>query len=798
METLRRDLLGAVRGWRRAPGPVLAAAGALTLAIAANTTIFSVVSGVLLEPLPYAAPDRLVMVWQDLRARGGPERDWASPGLLVEWIARNSVFSQLAAIQGWNPNLTEQDEPERLRGAMVSPAYFDALGVPPQLGRTFAPAEGVPGGPAVTVIGHSLWVRRFGGDPNVVGRPIVLDGASTEIVGVMPESFRGAVIDAEIFAPLRINPATAPRGLVTLRVLGLIKPDITLAAAQAGMTALAHQLERDDPEWERARTRLVPLQEDMVGAVRPVLVVLTVAVALVLLIACANVASLLLATASERMREMAIRVALGAARGRLARQLLTESAALAAVAAVAAVALAYWGLHGLLAIAPPSAPRLQDVALDGRVLIFTAGISVIAALLAGVAPALSLARAELTPALREGSRESTAGTRVRAILVIVEVALAMVLAVGSGLLLRSLAALQQVDLGFNPSHVLTASVNPPRGAYRTPESTRQLYTNILEVLSASQGVQAAAMTSVLPLSGADMNLDFDIEGREPPRTPGDAPMTWFRIVSPGYFTAMAIPILQGRALTDADRADTEAAFVVNESLARRYWGDRSPIGQRVRVTTLEGAIVGVVKDIHHRGPATPPQPEMYVSYRQANPRGASIVVRGTSDPAALTATLRDAVRRADPRLPIAQAGPLQQLVDRSVAQPRFLAALLTGFSMLAAVLAVIGVYGMLSFTVTRRVREIGVRMALGARPRTVLGLILRDSLVQVGAGLLLGAAAALGLGRFLTSMLFGVRPGDPATMLITGMALLATALLASYGPARRASTVDPLEALRND
>jgi putative ABC transport system permease protein len=798
METLRRDLLGALRGWRRNPAPVLAAAGALTLAIAANTTIFSAVSGVLLTPLPYAAPDRLVMVWQDLRARGGPERDWASPGLLVEWLARNDVFAHLAAIQGWNPNLTEQDEPERLRGAMVSPAYFDALGVPARVGRTFAPAEGTPGGPLVAIISHSLWVRRFGGDPNVVGRPIVLDGASTEIVGVMPESFRAAVIDAEIFAPLRINPANAPRGLVTLRVLGSIKPELTLSAAQAGMTALALQLERDDPEWERARTRLVPLHEDMVGTVRPILALLTGAVVLVLMIACANVASLLLATASERMREMAIRVALGAARGRLVRQLLTESFALAAVAAAAGVALAYWGLQGLLAIAPPGAPRLQDVELDGVVLLFTASISMIAALLAGIAPALSIARAELTPALREGARESTAGTRVRALLVIAEVALAMVLAVGSGLLLRSLAALQQVDLGFDPAHVLTASVNPPRIAYRTPESMRQLYTNILETLSASPLVRAAAITSILPLSGADMNLDFEIEGREPPRTPGDAPMTWFRIVSPSYFAAMAIPVVQGRALSDSDRADTDGAFVVNESLARRYWSDRSPVGQRVRVNGVQGSIVGVVKDVHHRGPSTPPQQEMYVSYLQGNPRAASIVVRGTSDPAALTATLRDAVRRADARLPIAQVAPLQQLVERSVAQPRFLAALLTGFSVLASLLAVVGVYGMLSFSVARRVREIGVRMALGAQPRTVLALVLRDSVVTVGAGLLLGAMAAIGLARFLTSLLFGVRPGDPATIVVTGSALLAAALLASYAPARRAATVDPLEALRTD
>jgi putative ABC transport system permease protein len=358
--------------------------------------------------------------------------------------------------------------------------------------------------------------------------------------------------------------------------------------------------------------------------------------------------------------------------------------------------------------------------------------------------------------------------------------------------------LQQVDLGFDPAHVLTASVNPPRIAYRTPESMRQLYTNILETLSASPLVRAAAITSILPLSGADMNLDFEIEGRELPRTPGDAPMTWFRIVSPGYFAAMAIPILHGRALSDGDRADTDGAFVVNESLARRYWGDRSPIGQRVRVSGLDGSIVGIVKDVHHRGPSTPPQQEMYVSYLQANPRAASIVVRGTSDPAALTATLRDAVRRADARLPIAQAGPLQQLVDRSVAQPRFLAALLTGFSVLASLLAVVGVYGMLSFTVARRVREIGVRMALGAQPRTVLALVLRDSLVTVGAGLLLGAMAAVALARFLTSLLFGVRPGDPATIVVTGSALLAAALLASYAPARRASSVDPLEALRND
>lgn len=798
MHALRRDAAYALRSWRRRPAAIVAALFALSLGIGANTVIFSVVSGVLIKPLPYLEPDRLVMVWRDMRARGGPEREWSSPGHVVSWQRDAEVFDQVAGVRGWAPNLTGDGEPERLRGAAVSRAYFLALGVQPLHGRIFTAGEDLPGSGPVTVISHGLWTRRFGSTPDIVGRTVSLDGQPTEIVGVMPASFRPAVVEADLWSPLRLNPAAAPRGMIVLRVLARLAPGVTIEQAQSRLPALALAGTRQDPEEEGTRLSLVGLHEDMVGPVRPVLLVLTGAVILVLLIACANVASLLLSRASERSREIAIRLALGAGRGAIVRQLLTESVLLGALGGILGVLLAWWGLQGLLGIAPPSAPRLQEVGLDGVVLGFAAATALITALLAGLAPALITARATLTPALRDGGRESTGGSRTRSALVVVEVTLAMMLVAGAGLLVRSLISLQRTDLGFDPRNVLTASVSPPRTAYRDDEALRVLYGQLLDRAASIPGVQTAAVASVLPLSNINTDFTFDIAGRDPASGSAGPPSAWFRVVSPTYFQAMGVTILEGRGLTAQDTAETMGAVVINESLARKYWTGVSPVGARLIVEGADAIVVGVAQDMRHRGPSQPPDGEMFLSYLQARNRAAFVVLRTEGDPAMAATALRTVVQAVDPNLPAANIATMDQLLERSLAQPRFLAALLTGFSALAALLALFGVYSVLSFSVSRRVREMGVRLALGADRAAVIRLVLRQSLVLVGSGLILGTILAAVVSRGMRSLLHGVAPGDPATL--AGMALLiaAAAFAASYAPARRAALVDPVVALREE
>jgi putative ABC transport system permease protein len=798
MDIFVRDLAYAIRSWRRRPGAMLAAVAALALGIGANTAVFSVVAGVLLRPLPYDRPERIVMVWQDMRARGGPEREWASPGHFVAWRDKADVFEAVGAVRGWQPNLTGVSDPERLRGAAVSQGYFAALGVPAALGRVFSPEDDAPGGEPIAILSHAMWARRFNSDPSIVGRAISLDGQPTTVVGVMPASFRPPIVEADLWAPIRINPANAPYGMIVLRVLARLKPDVSVGQAQAAMAALASQSQDDDPEMAGARIALVPLHDDMVGSVRAILFVLTGAVALVLLIACANVTSLLLARASERSREITIRVALGAGRSYILRQLLAESTLLALAGGALGAALAWWSVHALVSLAPAAAPRIRDVSVDLQALAFALVISLLAALASGLAPALAAARAELTPALRDGGRESTGGTRMRSALVVFEVAVAVILVVGAALLVRSLVALQRVDLGFRPDHVLTTSISPPRGSYRGEAPIRQLYAQIVERAAALPSVEVAATTSILPMAGMDTDFTFDIVGRAPSATPGGQPVAWFRVVSPDYFRAIGMRIVEGRGITPDDAPETPRVVVLNETLARRYWSGQSPLGQKIDVNGDAITIVGIVADIHQRGPSTPPQAEMFLPGTQMTARGAWLVLRTRGEPAAVVAPLRQIVRDIDPNLPLAQVMPMSQLAERALAEPSFLAVLLSGFSGVAAVLALVGIYSVLSFSVSRRVREIGVRMALGAERRSVVALVLRQSLGLVAVGLIIGSSLAVLLSRVLRTLLFEVKPGDPGTVVAMALLIALAALAASYPPAWRASRIDPIVALRED
>ncbi len=798
MDALVRDVRYALRSWRRAPGPLAAALAALALGIGATAAIFSVVSGVLLRPLPYQNPERLVMVWQDLRARGGPAKDWISPGLFVEWRQRATMFERLAAIRGWGPNLTGVDEPELLRGAMVSPDYFASLGVPPARGRVFEDADDRPSGPPVAIVSDGLWKRLFNGDPSLVGRTIQLDGQATTIVGIMPAGFEAPVIDADIWSPIRIDPAAAPRGIIVLRVLALLKPGVSVAQAQAGMAAVSAGLEREDAEWEHARTAVASLRDEIVGGVRQTLIVLSVAVALVLAIACANVASLLLARAADRTREITIRTALGAGRGRIVRQLLTESALLAGSAGVAGALLAWWAVRGLVAIAPASAPRLHDVRVDAGVLAFIALVTMVTAVVSALAPAAAAMRTRLNAGLRDGGREATGTGPLRNALVAGEIAAALVLVVGAALLIRTLIALERVDLGFGAGHVLTATVAPPRSQYADAAARRQLFARLVERAAAIPGVTSAALTNMLPLSGGDMNLSFQIYGRPPSPVPGSEPVAGARIISPSYLTTMGIRLVAGRDLSPLDTENAPGVVIVNETMARRYWAERSPLGARLQIGGLEATVVGVAGDVHHRGPAANPGAEMYIPFRQFSTRQAVLVVRTAADPSHAASALRSAMKEIDPALPLANVVTMDALLAQNVSLPAFLAALLTAFALLAAVLALVGVYGLLSFSVSRRVRELGVRMALGAGRGRVLRLVLRQSARLVTIGLLAGAALSLLASRLFQTLLFGVHPGDPLTLATMALAIAAAAMAASLPPAIRAARVDPVVALREE
>jgi putative ABC transport system permease protein len=804
MNTLWQDLRYGARMLLKNPGFTAVAVVTLALGIGANAAIFSVVNATLLRPLPFDDPDSLIMI-RGTKLPQFPEFS-VSPGNFLDWKKQNTVFVRLVAMQDASFNLIGVSDPERLRGMRVTDGFFAMLGARPQMGRDFLPEEDQPGRANVVILSHGLWQRRFGADPNIVNRAITFSGGSYTVVGVMPASFRFGDGGAEFWAPMAFTAEQAQQhGSHYVSAIGRLKPGVALAQARSEMSMIADRLAKQYPDNNTGwNVKLTPLLEYTVSSVNPALLVLLGAVAFVLLIACVNVANLLLARSAAREKEIAIRVSLGAGRWRISRQLLTESALLALAGGTVGLTLAKWGKDLLLALAPEDLPRLSDVSLDGRALAFTAAITLLTGLGFGLFPALQASNirgANLNETLKDAGRGSTDDGRrrlIRGALVVLEVALALVLLVGAGLLIKSFLRLRSVDPGFNPAGALTAQI--PLSQRKYPEDSQRVafYTQLIEKVAALPGVQAAGAAMVTPLSGNDFVLGFMIEGR-PPYPAGGEPDTNYYSVTPDYFKAMGIPLLRGRLFTERDTKDATRVVIINETMAKRFFPGEDPIGKRLHVTmgpVLYREIVGIVGDVKHYSLDQDAKAQTYEPYAQQPFSGMTLVARTSGDPAGLSAAIRGEVLKIDKELPISNVKTLEQYLSTSIAQQRFSVLLLGIFAAVAMALACVGIYGVLSYSVEQRRREIGVRMALGAARRDVLRLVVGHAMFMTLIGVAIGLGAAFALTRVMSTLLFGVSATDPVTFGLIALLLVAVALLAALVPARRATKVDPIIALR--
>jgi putative ABC transport system permease protein len=805
MDFLRSDVRLALRALLRNRSFALAAVLTLALGIGATTAIFSVVHGVLFRPLPYTQPDRLMVLWND-NTREGIERDITSYPNFLDWRERGDRFEAMAAYSRGTMSVTDGGEPEQVPATFVTVDFLRTMGIAPLQGRGFTRDEMQPG-QQVVLLGHGIWQRRFGGSA-VVDRSILLNGTSYTIVGVLPPGFAYPA-EVELWLPLaetedRLNS----RGSLSLSVIGRLRPGVTHAAAQQQMDAVASQLAEAYPGPNTGAGIFVePLHATIVGDLRSPLLVLLGAVALVLLIGCANVANLLLARGATRRKEFAIRAALGARGWRVARQMLTESLALALAGGTLGVLFALWAVTALLRIAPSELPRTEAITVDPTVLAFAVLVSIATGLLFGLAPLLQARRLELMHTLREGGRDTTASEslgRLRPTLISAEVGLALVLLVGAGLLIRSLAAIHAVDPGFDPRNTLSFRVALPAARYPAGDPVRNFYGSLEERLGTLAGVEAAGGASTLFLSRLPNMAPINLEGAAP-RTPDEqVESVPFDAVTAGFFDAMRILLVSGRGFTALDDTRGPAVVIVNEAFVRRYFPDGTALGRRFTYDDPTGEnvrwleIVGIVADVRRSGLAEPLRPEAYYPHTQFRARALTFVVRTAGDPLALMPAVRAAVRELDPLLPVSSMQTVAQSVAESLAARRFVMLLLSGFAALALVLASIGIYGVVAYLVTHRTREMGIRVALGAHRRDVLRLIIGQSLRHVAPGVLAGGLAALALSRLLRSELFGVAPGDPLTFAAVAAVLIAVSIVASLIPAIRAARTDPLVALRQE
>jgi putative ABC transport system permease protein len=836
MDTLFKELRYATRSLLQHPGFTVIAVITLALGIGANTAMFSVINAVLLRPLPYHEPQRLVTIWEQSPERGLYQMP-VSFANLRDWVDQNHTFDQISAYTFTNLNLIGAGEPARLGGVRVSSNLFSLIGAAPQFGRTFLPEEDREGAGNVVILGHALWKNRFGSDSGIVGRSLTLNNQSYTVVGVMSSGFQfpvgfgymgkvlndvvgvmssgfqfpvgfgymGKVLNdpIDLYVPLAATSDESRRGNYSFFALGRLRPGVSIDQARAEMTTIESRLEQQYPDGNTGiGISLIPTQEQTVKEIRPALLVLLGAVAFLLLIACANIANLLLARAASRQKEMAIRSALGASRLRILRQLLTESLLLSLVGGIVGLLLAVWSTRAVMALAPDNIPRLNEVGFDTRIFGFALVISLVTGIVFGLVPALHATKPDLSEGLKEGQRgsmESTFGKRTRRALVVAEVALSLMLLIGAGLLIKSFLRLQQENLGFNPENLLAVSLELPDSTYPEDRQKAAFFREALVRLGTVPGVKSVGSTTGLPLTLSLSGSDFRIEGRPEPEA-GQEMIIEKRSVSPDYFGTLGIPLLKGRDFSDRDDSDAPAAAIINAELARVYFPNEDPISKRISFDDRQSwiSIVGIVGDVKQQGLDSNAKPEVYFPYLQVPAPSMSIVVRTVSNPLSAVTAVKSQIQTIDKDLPIDDAETMQQLLAESTSGRRFNTLLLTLFATVAVILAVVGIYGVMSYSVTQRTHEIGIRMAVGAQPRDVFRIVIGQGMLLAVIGVALGLVGAFALTRLMTTMLFGVEPTDPLTFISLAVLLIGVGLVACYLPGRRATKVDPLVALRSE
>jgi putative ABC transport system permease protein len=798
MDSIIKDIRYGLRSLLKRPGFTAIALIALALGIGANTAIFSLVNAVILQPLPYPDPDRLVWVYGNLR--NGGNRGSVAPLDFLDYRSNNKMFEQFAASRSaiLPMNLTGSGEPERVSPSAVTGNYFDTFRVRPALGRGFSLENEKTGQDHVTVLSYAFWQTRFGGDPNIINKTIILDGKAYEVLGVMPAE---VVLPqpAQLWVPLNFDsdPEMKMRQARFLRPVGRLKEGVTFAQAQADTDIIAAQLEQQYPNSNAGWSlRLIPLREILVGESRTMLFILFGAVGFVLLIACANVANLLLVRAAARQKEIAMRTALGASRLRIIRQMITESLLLAIFGGALGALLAVAGVKLLVSLSEDSIPRTANVKIDATVLVFTLVISLATGLLFGLAPAFRTMKENLVDALKDGIRggsEATLKNRTRSLLVVFESAIAVMLLIGAGLLIRSLVALQNVDPGFDANNVLTMRIDVPRQKYDTPEKTSNFFQQLETRVAGLPGVEAVGLITELPLSGQSNDMPYTVEGR--PVVAANESFADFRRVNQNYFSAMRIPLKRGRNFTEQEVRQSAKVVIVSQEFVDTAFPDEEALGKRLIAGMGEPyEIIGIVGDIRHQSLQAQPAAVMYMPTQE--PARRNLVIRTQGDPLSLVSGVRKEVNALDPDQPIAAIRPMTELVATSVAGARYRTILLGLFALLAMILAATGIYGVMSYSVAQRTQEIGVRMALGARPFDVLKLVVRQGMILALIGIVVGFAGALALTRVMSSLLFGVTERDPITFGVVAALLIVVAFIACFVPARRATKVDPLVALR--